>query len=121
MKALAFAIIAYVSASAVACRQPTFREQHFERARQRLLARMEQDRVTRARFEKLGPGTPAVKIVKELGKPNTRTPCNNAHECWFYDISGPTYFVCFDAHATVTCEGTASVFRPSPAQTTPAN
>jgi len=92
-----------------------------ERSRQRLLARMEQDRVTRARFEKLGPGTPSVKIVKEFGKPNTRTPCNNARECWFYDISEQTYFVCFDARATVTCEGTVSVFRPSPSQPTPAN
>jgi hypothetical protein len=82
---------------------------------------MEQDRVTRARFEKLGPGTPAAEFVKEFGKPSVKTPCNNAHECWFYDISEQTYFVCFDAHATVTCEGTVSVFRPSAPQTTPFN
>jgi hypothetical protein len=112
-RALILAIMACVCASAVACRQPTHREQLIERSRQRLLARMEQDRVTRARFEKLGSGTPSAEVVKELGKPNARNPCNAA-ECWFYDISGETYFVCFDARATVTCEGKASLFRRSP-------
>ena len=106
------ALIAFCAGlvSIVGCQQPTFRHQLHERARQRLLARIREEQATQARFEKLGPGTPSAAVLKEFGSPSTTSSCRNSHECWFYDISGQTYFVCFDDHATVTCEGRASIF-----------
>jgi hypothetical protein len=109
MAALALALCAYLSPIA-GCRQSTFRKRLSEQARERLLAQIKEEQAVQARFKKVGPGTASAAVLKEFGDPSTAGPCKKSHECWFYDISGRTYFVCFDEKAIVTCEGQASAF-----------
>jgi hypothetical protein len=81
-----------------------------EQARERLRVQIKEEQAVQARFKKVGPGTASAAILKEFGKPSTAGPCKNARECWLYDMSQRTYFVCFDEKAIVTCEGQASAF-----------
>jgi hypothetical protein len=108
MVAVAVAISAVIACSAIACRQTPARERLIRQQREVLLRRIEEERAIEARFQKLGPGTPASEIVKEFGRAAATLPCSGAVECWYYDISSQKYFVCFDDHRTVTCHGRAS-------------
>lgn len=113
--ALALALYAYL-VSIAGCRQATNHERLLQRTRERLLTQVKDRQAFEARLRRVGPGTPSAAVVKELGTPSAASPCKKSHECWFYEVSGRTYFVCLDENATVTCEGQAMVLR----QTTPA-
>jgi hypothetical protein len=109
MAALALALCTSFSLIA-GCRQTTLRERLGEETRERLRVQIKEERAVQARFKKVGPGTSSAAVLKEFGNPSTSGPCKNARECWFYDMSRRTYFVCFDENAIVTCEGQASAF-----------
>jgi hypothetical protein len=107
--AVALALCAFVTLF-VGCRQATFRERVREQARERLLIQIKEEQAVQSRFKKVDPGTPAAAVLKEFGNRSTTGPCRNARECWFYDISQRTWFICFDQKAIVTCEGQVSGF-----------
>jgi len=92
---------------AAACRQPGNREAFRQEARERLMAKIKDEQAIEARFRRVGPGTPATEVVKELGNQGAAAPCSNAKKCWYYDLSGQKYFVCFDQHDNVACQGRA--------------
>jgi hypothetical protein len=106
--AVAVAILALIACSTIAWRQPAPHERLFRQQREVLLRRIREEQAIEARFQKLGPGTPASEIVKEFGKAGGTLPCSRAAECWYYDISNQKYFVCFDDQRAVTCHGTVS-------------
>ncbi len=92
---------------AAACRQPGNRERFLQVGRERLTAKIKKDQAIEARFRRVGPGAPATEVLKEFGNPGSAAPCGNAKKCWYYDISGQKYFICFDQHDNVACEGRA--------------
>lgn len=95
------------------CRQPSGRERLRDESRARLFDQVREQQKIHARFQALGPGTPAAKVLVELGKPGSTTPCENAEVCWYYLISSRRYFVCFDKQQLVTCQGTLDSIPPA--------
>jgi len=91
---------------AAACRQPGNRERLRQEVRERLMAKIKEEQAIEARLRRVGVGTPSTEVLKQFGNP-AAAPCSNANKCWYYDISGQKYFICFDQHDNVACEGWA--------------
>ena len=109
MIAVAVAISALIAGSAIACRQTAARERLIRQQREVLLQRIKDQQAIEARFQMLGPGTPASQVIKEFGKAGGTLPCSSSAECWYYEISNQKYFVCFDNQRAVTCHGMVSI------------
>lgn len=71
------------------------------------MAKIKEEQAIEARLRRVGVGTPSTEVVKQFGNPGSAAPCSNANKCWYYDISGQKYFICFDQHDNVACEGRA--------------
>jgi len=98
----------------VACHQPDNRERFRQEARKRLMVKIKEEQAIEARLRQVGPGTPATEVVKQFGNPGSTAPCSSAKTCWYYDISGQKYFICFDQQDKVACEGRAYLLRQYP-------
>ena len=90
-----------------ACHQPDNRERFRQEARERLMAKIKEEQAIEARLRQVGAGTPSSEVLKQFGNPGSTAPCRNAKKCWYYDISGQKYFVCFDEQDNVACQGRA--------------
>ncbi len=90
-----------------ACHQPGNRERLLQEGRERLRAKIREEQAIAARLRQVGVGTPSAEVVKQFGNPGSTAPCSNARKCWYYDLSGQKYFICFDQQDNVACQGRA--------------
>jgi hypothetical protein len=95
----------------VACRPPTDKERLRTEAMRRLRAQLDRELAIDARFQRLGPATTSDEVLRQFNKPQATVPCSNAQTCWYYNLSGQKYFVCFDQHRRVVCRGKEYIFR----------